>query len=380
MKILLLTRPICPPWDEASKNFAYVLAQNIKDTEMHLLTCAENGDSISTWRSNLQNVVCHDIYTSSRWDWGQKNRAYLFLIKELFFKKGRNINILHSFFTPTKLNVFALKLLIGQKKIKTIQTLATLRDDLYSDEHIKKIIYADLIITYSDYAREKLEKMGFKNVKRIYPGIDLSEYSPREKNKELMERYKIKPDDFVINFTGEYARLGAIDDVVESFTDLAKQHNDFHLQLALRIKNQKDADKKQKVIKRLKNSRCLGRVSFLDDGNYKMPDVYNLCDISIFPVQDMAGKFDIPLAVIEAMACGKPVIASNLERLRYFLNNENSILIPPGNREVLKENILYLFNNPEKKYDLAKKGIEFVRENFDIMKIVKEYEEVYKNL
>ena len=27
-----------------------------------------------------------------------------------------------------------------------------------------------------------------------------------------------------------------------------------------------------------------------------------------------------------------------------------------------------------------RKGIEFVRENFDIMKIVKEYEEVYENI
>ena len=95
-------------------------------------------------------------------------------------------------------------------------------------------------------------------------------------------------------------------------------------------------------------------MAFIDDGSYTMEDIYNLCDISIFPARTMAGKFDIPLAVIEAMACGKPVIASNLERLKYFLNNENSILIPPGNREALKENILYLYNNPEKRNDLAR--------------------------
>ena len=94
----------------------------------------------------------------------------------------------------------------------------------------------------------------------------------------------------------------------------------------------------------------------------------------------MAGKFDIPLAVIEAMACGKPVIASNLERLKYFLNDENSILINPGNREALKEKILYLYNNPEARRELGEKGMQFVRENFDIMKIVKEYEEIYRNL
>ena len=94
----------------------------------------------------------------------------------------------------------------------------------------------------------------------------------------------------------------------------------------------------------------------------------------------MAGKFDIPLVIPEAMACGKPVIASNLKRLKYFLNEENSILIETGNREELKEKILYLYENQEARKELGEKGLKFARENFDIMKIIKEYEEVYKNI
>lgn len=373
MKILLLTRPICPPWDEASKNFAYTLANNIENAQIHLLTHGK-------LEGLPENVIQHSIYSSSKWNWTQKVRAYIFLIKEFFAKGGKNYNILHSFFTPTKLNVSALKVLIGGKKIKTIQTLATLRDDLYSDEHIKKIIHADLIVAYSDYAKEKLEKIGFENVKRIYPGIDLIDYCPKEKDEELMKRYNIGQDDFVINFTGEYVRLDAIDDVTECFIDLAKENKNFHLQLACRIKNQKDADKKRKVVERLKESGYIDQVSFLDDQGYKMSDIYNLCDISIFPVRTMAGKFDIPLAVIEAMACGKPVIASNIERLRYFLNDKNSILINPGDCEALKEKILELYNNPKKSTELGIAGKEYVTQNFDIVKIVKEYEEIYKSL
>ena len=68
--------------------------------------------------------------------------------------------------------------------------------------------------------------------------------------------------------------------------------------------------------------------------------------------------------------------AGPVHRLDLFIDEKAA----PGNREVLKENILYLFNNTERRYDLAKKAIEFVRENFDIMKVVKEYEEVYEKL
>jgi len=372
-RVLLLTRPICPPWDEGSKDFAYTLAKYARDFEVHLLTHGRIADLTG-------NVVQHLIYSSSKWNWMQKIRAYVFLIKEFLLKGGKDYDIIHSFFTPTKLNVFALELCLRNKKIKTIQTLATLRDDLYDAEKLKKIIHADFIITYSDYAKEKLEKLGFKNVKRIYPGIDINLFSPAPKKLELMKKFETTEDDFVINYTGEYVRLGNMDDIVSVFSDLAKENKNFKLHLAVRVKNRKDASKKEEVKKKFEEAGILDRVAFIDDGSYVMEDVFNLCDISIFPVRTMTGKFDIPLAVIEAMACGKPMIASNIERLRYFLNDNNSILINPGDREALKEKILYLYDNPEARGALGEKGMKFAREKFDIMKIVEEYEAVYKNM
>lgn len=369
-KILLLTRPICPPWDDALKNFPYDIARNIQNDEIILLTC-KNLPGLT------ENVIQKNVYSSPRWDLTQKIKSYKFLFKSLFWENAKDFDILHSFFTPTKLNIFALKLLIRNKNLKIIQTITTLREDLHSKDDFKKILFGDMIITYSDYAKEKLEQLGFGNVKRIYPGIDLQKYSPAPKKIILMDKYGIKSDDFVINFTGEYTRLGAIEDVAESFIDLVKERKNFHLQLACRIKNEADAKKKEEIAARFKDAGCLEKVSFLDDQRYEMCDIYNLCDISIFPVRDMDGKFDIPLAVIEAMACQKPVIASSLERLRYFLNDDNSILIKPGNREALKEKILYLYNNPDRCRELGEKGMQFARDNFDILKVVKEYEGVY---
>jgi glycosyltransferase involved in cell wall biosynthesis len=392
-RILLLTRPICPPWDEGSKNFAYTLAKYASDFEIHLLTCAENGGSTSIWRLNLQNVVCHDIYTSPKWDFAQKFRLLRFL------RKFDDYDIIHSLFTPTKINSFFLRFSL-KNGANTIQTVATLREDLYSEKDFKKILFGDFIITYSDYAKEKLEKMGFENVKRIYPGIDLEKFSPAPKNAELMKKYNTDENDFVINYTGEYVRLGDIDDVIEAFINLVETlrwsisgnssetpqrgvstgEKKFKLHLAVRVKNAKDAAKKKEIIKKLKIANILDRVAFIDDGSYTMEEIYNLANVSIFPARTMAGKFDIPLAVIEAMACGKPVIASSLDRLRYFLNDNNSILIEPGSREALKEKILYLHKNPEARKELGEKGMQFVRENFDILKVAKEYERVYHSL
>ena len=164
--------------------------------------------------------------------------------------------------------------------------------------------------------------------KEFIPELIFEKYSPAPKNQELMKKFETSEDDFVINYTGEYVRLGDMDDIVETFIDIVGRHclvantvenkKNFKLHLAVRVKNEKDAKKKKEIIRKLEKENILDRVAFIDDGSYVMEDIFNLCDISIFPVRTMAGKFDIPLAVIEAMACGKPVIASNLRKAQIF--------------------------------------------------------------
>lgn len=362
-KILLITRPITPPWDEASKNFAYTLAKNTSGVEFGMLT---NG-TVSDLPNNVRQ---HSIYTSNTFNYIQK----IHLIKNLK-KIKKDYDVLHYLFTPTKANSFFIKhFLEDTKNAKTIQTVATLREDLYCDKDFKKILFADLIITYSNYAENKLNSLGFQNVKRIYPGIDLNLYSPAPKKEKLSK------SDFVINFSGEYTRLGAIDLVIDSFIKVSQKIPKAKLSLAVRIKNKKDAEKKKEIVKKLKNNNILDYVSFFDDGSYKMSEVYNLCDISLFPVSDMKGKFDIPLAVVEAMACEKPVILSDLPILKELNNGRNSVIIKRGDTDELYRAIMDLYEHPKKRIEIGQNARRLIEERFDIKKIAQEYEEIYKNL
>lgn len=367
-KILLVTRPICPPWDEASKNFAYYLAQNVNTHKIHILT---NG----ILPNMPENIIQENIYDSNGLDLSQKIKLFKFLRKN-----RNNFDIVHYLFTPTKQNSSLIKLLAKPTKGKTIQTIATLREDLYSNEDLKKILFSDLIITYSDYSKNKLENLGFQNVKRIYPGIDANLYSPAPKKPELMKKFNISQDDFVINFTGEYTRLGAIDNVIEAFIETSKEASNIKLSLAVRIKNEKDAQKKKEVVETLKKNNALDKVSFQDDGSYVMQDIFNLCDISIFPVQNMKGKFDVPLAVVEAMACEKPVVISDLPILKEFANEQNSATIEAGNAKQLSEKILDVYKNKDRYVEVGKNARKYVKENFDIKKVAEKYREVYERL
>lgn len=365
-KILLITRPIAPPWDEASKNFAYYLAKALHSFEFTLLT--------NKFLDGLPNHISQKaIYSKDVLDFWQKTH----LVKIAGIKN--DFDIIHFMLTPTNLNAFLFKIFL-KSKARTIQTVATLREDLFSDKDFQKILFADLIITYSDYAKNKLLSLGFKNVERIYPGIDLEKYKYAPKHFSTMSKFGIKDSDFVINFTGEYSRLGAIDTVVKSFIEISKSIPNAKLSLAVRIKNQQDAEKKEEVVKIFTENNLLDRVAFHDDGTYEMQNIYNLSDISIFPVQNMQGKFDVPLAVVEAMACEKPVIISDLPILREFAKDENSVRIEKGNVEQLNSAILDLYNNPEKRSLIGKNARRFVEENFDIKNVAEQYRTIYDKL
>lgn len=371
-EVLLITRPIAPPWDEASKNFAYYLAKNITGLRFTLFTHGILPDL-------PENIKQKPIYTSNDFGFFQKFR----LIKNLR-KIENDFDILHYLFTPTKQNSFLIKNFINPCKnsnVKIIQTIATLREDLYSDEEIKKMLFGDFIITYSDYAKNKLNASGFKNVQRVYPGIDLNLYSPAPKNLALMEKLNLKTSDFIISDHGEFTRLGYVNDIVNFIINYAGELRKRNIKLvfAYRVKNEKDAAKKEAILKLLAEKKLTDLVRFPDKFT-TLEKMYNLADVCLFPAQNMKGKFDIPLVVPEAMACGKPVILSDLSILKELNNDRNSVIIPKGNVNALAEAVFDLYDHPEKRRQIGQEARKFVEERFDIKKIAEKYREIYNNI
>ena len=369
-RILLVTRPMAPPWDEASKNFAYQLAINSPDFEFGLLT---NGIL-----ENLPpHIRQHPVYTSNKNSLAQKIKLILNLKKI-----AADYDIIQCLFTPTKINSYLLKKLLKGKK--TIQTIATLREDLFSDKEIRSLMFGDIIVTYSKYAEDKLNKLGFKNTLQIYPGIDLARYRPGEKDKSLIENLKLSAkggENFIVTYPGEFTRLGSTDDILNmiyQYTSILVSKK-IKIVFACRVKNSDDARKKAKIIETLKNNGAEDLARFPETFT-TLDKMLNSSDLIIFPARDMRGKFDVPLAVIEAMACGKPVIISDLPIFGEFSNNGNSVIIKSGNTKQLAEAVLDLFQNPQKRECIGKNARIFVENNFDIQKIAEYYRKIYNNL
>lgn len=368
--VLLATRPIVPPWDEASKNFAYFLAKSVTGADLTVLTTEKK-------LAGLPDTVTQEpIFSSPHFNFGAKLR----LIRYFFDHRG-NFDITHYLFTPAKQNTFILKNIARPKKGKTIQTVATLRDDLYSEKDLKNLLFADAIIVYTDRSKQRLEELGFTNVRRIYPGIDLDLYKPMQKDRMLLEEFHFSKDDFVVMYNGEYVRLGATDLLVESLMHHFNTYPDSNLRFIFgcRVKNDADRKKKQEVMEALDAADLLPNVAFTDTV-YDMPALYNLADTIVFPVTNMKGKFDVPLAIIEAYACGKPVILSDLPEFEEFSNPDISLTVKRGSNEDFLKALHTLERNPDERKRLGANARVFVERNFDLKDTAKHYGELYASL
>jgi len=400
-KILLYTRPIAPPWNEASKNLAWDIAKNSSnDFQFNILTTKQKGVNVENIteenplkkrkgserfqdfldKSNNDKITLQPIFSSA--DFRKKEKFQL--LRFLQSLRPKNFDIIHFPFTPRPLTSFLIKRKLKKLDIKSIQTIATLDNKFYKNsKKLKKLLFADEIIAQSSFTFDKLKKSGIKNIKLVYPAINFHRFYSNKKDARLMRKFSIDPDDFVILFPGEYFRLKAIDDIVKAFSILMSYKlpaTNYKLILACRIKSKKDKKKQAQIKKQAKENGLDKNIVFIETFS-DMPKLFNLSDLVIFPVREMTGKFDIPLALIEAMACKKPVLISNISMLREFIkDSETGFVVPKAQPEKLALKIRDISQNKEIADKIARKGFDFALANFDIQKNVKKYEEIYKNL
>ena len=84
-------------------------------------------------------------------------------------------------------------------------------------------------------------------------------------------------------------------------------------------------------------------------------------DVFVIPLLDSmtARVFTPPLKLFEAMASGRAIVASDLPSLREVLtNDENALLVPPGDAEALADAIRRLADDPGMAQRLAAKAAE----------------------
>ena len=109
-----------------------------------------------------------------------------------------------------------------------------------------------------------------------------------------------------------------------------------------------------------------------------MPDYYRLADV----VVSVPSSDSTPITLFEALACGRPVVASDLPAVRELMDRlDPAALVPVGDPDLLATAIARaLALAPAQRQALAARGVELARELADRDRNLGRVEELYKRL
>jgi len=118
--------------------------------------------------------------------------------------------------------------------------------------------------------------------------------------------------------------------------------------------------------------------------NIPQPDIeilFNACDLYVSPNIKIYGSMEgFGITAIEAGACGRVVVASNLEGLKdAIIDGENGFLVESGNAEKYTQKITALLEDDDFRKSFGEKARQYVIDNYSWEKISRRYlEEIEK--
>lgn len=211
-----------------------------------------------------------------------------------------------------------------------------------------------------------IEKKAFKkeNSLTIYNGIDLNLFAPINKK---IESTSIKNYSCLsvgrLNIQKDYPNL------LKAISLVVAQHPNIHFNIA------GDGELKSDLLALAKDLKIEQYISFLgrrDD----IPNLMDQADLFILP----SAYEGFGLVVAEAMACETFVIATDCGGVKEVMGG-NGILIPPKDSEALAQAILTAIEMPKEAIkENNKKALEHVQKNFDLNKIIDQWESIYESL
>lgn len=211
-------------------------------------------------------------------------------------------------------------------------------------------------------------------VVEIPNGVDTDLFRPGVDGTLVRQRCAISDDARVMLFVGTLDRAHhyrQVDLLLRAVK--AVQDRDLHVLVA------GDGDQMPEYQRLAQELGVRSRVHFLGTvAHQALPNVYGVADLVVLPSQ-LQESFG--LVLIEAMACGKPVITSNLPGARTVVSDgKDGLLVRPGDGDDLADKIRVLLDDPQHRREMGEQGRAKVEAKYAwpriIPKLVRVYEDV----
>jgi D-inositol-3-phosphate glycosyltransferase len=318
-------------------------------------------------------------------------------IRQFSEEKGIHYDLIHSHYwmsgiaaeiLKTAWNVPVLQMFhtLGLMKNRIAQSPAEIEGAYRIDGERRVMDIADKIVAATQAEEAQLEFLyGVKPEKIVVipPGVDTSRFYPIPAD-EAKEVIGLRKCPRLLLFVGRIEPLKGVDTLIKALA-MVRESNIFAEEcysLAI-IGGEPDAAPEEMSaemvrLQALSNKLGLGDlVVFLGKRPQEfLPYYYSAADILIMP----SHYESFGMVALEAMACGTPVVASQVGGLAFLVQDGiTGFVVPGGEPEALAKTLTRLINQPELRERLGHQAAEYARW-YSWDKISTRISEVYENL
>jgi len=237
----------------------------------------------------------------------------------------------------------------------------------------------DGVIVTSQKAHAKLLEDRFPNNKlhHIPVGVDTDRFNPRLKGERIREEFSIPNNCKLILFAGDLTPYKGAEILVRSLKLVVKDHANVRCVMLTKGTYEHEEHRLKTVQSLIESLGLRDKTTFLGVRE-DIEQVYAASDIVVLPFSQSYALMDTPRALLEAMAIGKAVVASDVGGVSEMVTNMKTGLLIKGDAPAeLAEAITLLLEDDGISERLGKNGRSLVEERFTWRRIVEEMEKVY---
>jgi glycosyltransferase involved in cell wall biosynthesis len=232
------------------------------------------------------------------------------------------------------------------------------------------LINADVVTANSKAMSRQVAQLGAKleDIRNVQFGVEMSIFNMQDLYKQHINHYRkllsLLEDGQLVFCPRAITPIYNIDIILQAIP-LVRQR--FPKVVFAFITYNTNKDYKLQLDKMVTDLNLEANVRWLMpiDQRNELAALYHLSDVVI----SVPSSDGTPVSVLEAMACGRPVVCTDLAPLReYIQNGENGWLVPVGQPIALAEYILRFLDNPAMGREFGQKAnhVVSVTSNYDI--------------
>ncbi|MBN1870653.1 MAG: glycosyltransferase [Candidatus Omnitrophica bacterium] len=209
----------------------------------------------------------------------------------------------------------------------------------------------------------------------IHDGIDIKRFYPQDTGGRIRKELNISESDFLVGIIGAVDKVKGQDILVKAADIVVRKHEHAKFLIAGDLYGTYESALKFRadllqLIKDLGLEDNVIMHGFRGDIEILMNEI----DLLVQPSEREA----LGTSMVEAMACGKPVIGTDIDGIPEVIgDNESGILLNPRTPEELAKDIIFFIENRDEAKKRGMQGQKRVTEMFNVYRNIKNIERIY---